>query len=231
MTLERSLAPELLDEADQDPKELAESLEMVAAVNRWLGGLASVQRHLDPWRGRACSILDVGTGNGDTAAGLLRSVGSTEWKMTGVDLRPLTTLIARDRHPALALAVADGLHLPFADEAFDVSVSFLTLHHFEEDVAADVVAEMARVTRDTVLVSDLERHRVNYWGARLLATTLWRKNRLTRSDGPLSVLKAFRPQELLRIGKAARLRNARVDRRFFYRLVLSGGPGHRGGSA
>lgn len=223
----RRLDPELLDLPDQDPMELQESLVMVAQVNRWLGGLASVQRHLDEFRGRPCTILDIGTGNGDMAAELLRSLGGREWTVTGLDIRPLTARLAKDRHPEQAFLAADALRLPFSDGTFDVAVSFLTLHHFDDAAATTFVGEMGRVASGPVLISDLERKRLNYLGARLLASTLWRRNRLTRNDGPLSVLKSFRADELLAIGKAAGLASARVQRHFFYRLVLSGSGGKK----
>jgi SAM-dependent methyltransferase len=218
----RRLDPELLDNPEQDRVELDESLVMVAQVNRWLGGLASVQRYLDEYRNRPCRILDIGTGNGDTAADLLRSLGSREWTVTGLDISPLTAGLARARHPDQVFVTADAMQLPFAADSFDVVVSFLTLHHFDDALAAALVSEMTRVSRGRVLISDLERTRLNYLGARLMAATLWRRNRLTRNDGPLSVLKSFRSDELLAIGKAAGLPEAHVQRRFFYRLVLSG---------
>lgn len=218
----RRLDPELLDLPEQDPVELRESLVMVAQVNRWLGGLASVQRHLDEYRDRPCNILDLGTGNGDTAAELLRSLGAGDWTVTGVDISPLTAGLARDRHPDQAFVAADALRLPFPDGAFDVVLSFLTLHHFDDDTATAFVAEMGRVSGGRVLVSDLERKRLNYLGARLMAATLWRGNRLTRNDGPLSVLKSFRSEELLAIGKASGISGVSVERHFFYRLVLAG---------
>ncbi len=218
----RRLDPELLDLPEQDPVELRESLVMVAQVNRWLGGLASVQRHLDPYRGRPCNILDIGTGNGDTAAQLLRSLGASEWTVTGLDISPLTAGLAKEHHPDLAFLAADALRLPFATDAFDVVLSFLTLHHFDDNTATAFVAEMGRVASGPVLISDLERARLNYLGARLMAATLWRGNRLTRNDGPLSVLKSFRADELLSIGEAAGIADVRVQRHFFYRLVLSG---------
>lgn len=218
----RRLDPELLDLPEQDPAELRESLVMVAQVNRWLGGLASVQRHLDEYRDRPCNILDIGTGNGDTSAELLRSLGGGDWTVTGLDISPLTTRLAKDRHPEQPFVAADALRLPFPDDAFDVVVSFLTLHHFDDPTATAFLGEMGRVSSGLVLISDLERTRLNYLGARLMAATLWRRNRLTRNDGPLSVLKSFRPDELLAIGRAAGISEVRVRRHFFYRLVLSG---------
>jgi hypothetical protein len=81
---------------------------------------------------------------------------------------------------------------------------------------------MARVSRDLVLVSDLERSLPNYLGARLLALTLWRANRITRHDGPLSVLRSFTAGELERVGREGGLRDVRVRRYAPWRLVLEG---------
>jgi len=218
----RRLDPELLDHPEQDPVELRNSLAMVAQVNRWLGGLASVQRHLDEHRGRPCDILDIGTGNGDTSAELLSSMGARDWTVTGLDISPSTAALAKHRHPGQAFVAANALQLPFSDNSFDVAVSFLTLHHFDDTLATALLTEMGRVARGRIVVSDLERTGLNYLGARVLAATLWRGNRLTRNDGPLSVLKSFRSDELLAIGKAAGLVGAKVQRHFFFRLVLSG---------
>jgi SAM-dependent methyltransferase len=48
--------------------------------------------------------------------------------------------------------IARAEHIPFADEAFDVVVTRIAPHHFEDVPAA--VAEMARVARRLVIVED-----------------------------------------------------------------------------
>jgi hypothetical protein len=96
----------------------------------------------------------------------------------------------------------------------------LTLHHFEHADQIRALREAARVARRSVIVNELERCRPNYWGARLLAATRWRRNRLTRHDGPLSVLRAFTPAELAGLAAEAGLGECTVDRRYFFRLVL-----------
>jgi hypothetical protein len=61
-------------------------------------------------------------------------------------------------------------------------------------MAAGLLCEMARVARIGVIVTDLRRSHAAYWGARLLALGI--TNRLTRHDGPLSVLRAYTPAEV-----------------------------------
>ncbi|MBI4410622.1 MAG: hypothetical protein HY561_12990, partial [Gemmatimonadetes bacterium] len=71
-----------------------------------------------------------------------------------------------------------------------------------------------------IIVSELERCWPNYLGAWLLARTLWRRNRLSRLDAPLSVRRAFKRSELLALSRRAGLANPRVYRHYFHRLVL-----------
>ncbi len=220
----RSHEPEILDGPRHDMDELARSLEQVAQVNRWLGGTKALRRHLDPSvrRGQALRVLDVGTGNGDTleALGAWARGRGARWRGVGVELSAQSARIARGRVDAVVRG--DALRLPFANGSFDVALCTLTLHHFTDTDAAALVREMARVSRDLVLVNDLERSTANYWGARALAATLWRGNRITRNDGPLSVLRSFTPVELLEVGKQAGLRGAHVRRHFPWRIVLEG---------
>lgn len=220
---------ELLDRNSHDPVELDGSLTQIAQVNRWLGGVRSLRPYLRPFGGSSptARVLDVGTGNGDT----LRAVqswggeGSVPLKGVGVDIHPQIAAIARARQPeSLGVVLGDALRLPFADDSFEVSLTVLTLHHFTDDDALRLLREMARVTRTLVLVSDLERCRLNYWGARALSATAWRTNRLTRNDGPLSVLRSFTVDELRSLGEEAGLASATVRRHHPFRLVLSGHP-------
>ena len=226
MSLPRVHQAELLDEEGHDPAELAHSLTQVARVNRWLGGNRGLRRHLQPLLDRTgpVRLLDVGTGNAETLADLLawaRRRGR-RWSGIGVDRSPAVSRIA-SREQELPTVRGDALRLPFAPGSVDVAICTLTLHHFRDDEAVLLLREMKRVARDRVLVSDLERSRLNHLGARVLAHTLWRTNRLTRHDGPLSVLRSFTAPELLALGRRAGLRGPVVRRYMPWRLVLEGG--------
>lgn len=241
-TMTRIHREERLDAPDQDPAELARSLQQVAAVDRWLGGARAVRRHLRPRvRGRPRgSLLDVGTGDATVLRRLVawaRRVGGPGWTGVGVELHPDVLRVAARREAGratrepppgddpsrpTALVRGDALHLPFADATFDAAVCTLTLHHFDASAARAVLAEMGRVSRGLVLVSDLERSMSNYLGARLLAATVWRGNRLTRHDGPLSVRRSFTRDELAALGRDAGLADVAVERHVPFRLVMEG---------
>ena len=220
-------AVERLDAPVHDDAELEASLDDVAAVNRWLGGWTSLLENLGPLlpAGRTARILDVGTGSADIPRRLVdwARQNGRRLRVVAVDLHAETVRIARRRtaaYPEIEVQRADALALPYADRAFDVALLTLTLHHFEGEDQLRALRELWRVARRGIVVGELERCWPNYLGARLLAATLWRKNRLTRHDGPLSVRRAFTRRELLDLARRVGLDHPRVSRHFFHRLVL-----------
>ena len=220
-------APERIDRLEQEPAVLERSLAQVAAVNRWLGGWRSVLRELPAFLPPAgpARVLDVGAGNGDGAIAVARWARrhGREVHVTASDAHPQILAIARrrtGRFPEIQVEHADALELPYPDGAFHACLLTLTFHHFENGQALRVLRELARVARLGIVVSDLDRSWANYLGARCLGLTLWAGNRLTRHDGPLSVLRAYTAAELLGMAHRAGLGQARVQRRLFQRLVL-----------
>lgn len=223
-------APELLDEPYHDRAELEHSLDQVAEVNRLLGGTRAVLRTLDEIGPRTgdLSILDIGTGSADIPIAIERWARerSRTVHITATDLHPQMIEIAADRArniPSIRVEPANALDLPYDAGAFDIVLLSLTLHHFERNDQMRALRNAARVARRAVLVNELERCVPNYVGARLLAATRWRGNRLTRHDGPLSVLRAFRVAELRELAEGAGLKVEDIRRRFFHRIVMVAG--------
>jgi ubiquinone/menaquinone biosynthesis C-methylase UbiE len=225
-------AHERLDSSGHHHPTLSRSLGQVAAVNRWLGGWRALLRHLPellPGEGPA-RVLDVATGSGDGPLVLARWARrhGRDLRITASDNHPEILEVARRRtagEPAIAVEAADALRLPFPDAAFDAALLTLTLHHFEPEEAVQVLRELARVARGGIIVSDLDRTWANYAGALLLSWTIWARNPLTRHDGPLSVLRAYTAREIEELARRAGLRQARVHRHVFERLVLVSGGG------
>lgn len=226
----RASAVERLDQAAHADAALHTALRHLVGVNRWLGGIRVIRKHLAAHIATGTArMLDVGTGAADIPRHLVRwgaSRGRT-LRVVAIDRQRQIAKLARDRFPAdppIALAVGDGRYLPFASASFDAAVSSMALHHLDDDAARTFVSELARVARGVVIVNDLERHPVNYVAARILARTVWRRDPYTSHDGPVSVLRSYTRLELLGIGRAAGLCNARVHRHFPYRLALVGHP-------
>ncbi len=90
------------------------------------------------WAEGAESALDVATGGGHVARRL---------REAGIEV------VSSDPAPGMKPdVICRAEDLPFADNAFDVVVTRIAPHHFEDLAAA--IAEMARVSNDLVLVED-----------------------------------------------------------------------------
>ena len=143
--------------------------------------------------------------------------------MHATDAHPQMVELARRAcagWPQITVERADVLSLPYADRSFDGATLAMTLHHLEGDDAVRSLRELVRVSRRAVVVSDLERSLLNWLGALALGATVWRGNRLTRHDGPLSVRRSFTARELERLAHDAGFAGARVYRHVPFRVVL-----------
>jgi ubiquinone/menaquinone biosynthesis C-methylase UbiE len=226
---EKRTGPEFLDLPESyHPDELEGSLADIRVINRYLGDRRALLKHLSRQVGAAASfsLLDVATGSGDLLIDIARWAkkrGKTAI-LAGVDNNERTVAVATretEPFPEITVAVADGLKLPFADDSFDFVICSKTAHHFDEADAVRLVQEMLRVARRGFLLMDLRRSWIAWFLIRVLST-LFTKNRLTRADGPLSVLKAFTPDELADLASKAGAARFTVTREPFYLLVVAG---------
>jgi ubiquinone/menaquinone biosynthesis C-methylase UbiE len=225
---------ELLDGPLDDGRVVVGNLRDLARANRWFGGIrlsALGLAALAP-ADMPLSVVDVGTGGADIPLALIERArgGRRRLAVTAVDNRPEILEAAALAQPRLsttadlALRVADGRFLPFADRAFDIAHASLLLHHLEPPAAVELLREMARVARRGVIVNDLVRSRLFWLGAWLLshlATT----NRFTRHDASLSVSRAYTVAELTSLLAAAGLRvEATAFGPFRHRVMLAATP-------
>ncbi len=110
------------------------------------------------------SLLDVGCGTGRSLATLRDR--HAELRLTGLEPVHEMLLRARQMTGLGSLIEGDGARLPFADRSFDVVTEFAVLHHVREP--ASVVAEMLRVARFAVFLSDTNRYGNGRWPLRLI---------------------------------------------------------------
>jgi ubiquinone/menaquinone biosynthesis C-methylase UbiE len=224
----RSYELEYIDTGDYTPDEYQGCIVELKRVNRWLGDTRTLRRTLlrevEERRLREFSVLDVGAGSGEllraTAAWARKTKRSA--KLVGLELNPDSARAMETDSadfPTLSAVQGDAFELPFAEKQFDFVISSLFTHHLTDNQVVAVFREMARVARLGICVIDLHRHPIAYY----FYTTIGRLilyNRLLRHDGALSILKSFKPRELLALARQAGLSNARVERHFPYRLVI-----------
>ncbi len=209
-------------------EELEGSLADIRVVNRYLGDRRALLKHLSAKIDgkEAVTVLDVATGSADLP------VAIAEWArkkgigiaITGVDINDRSIEIARKvaaGYPEIKLRTADGLDLPFPDRSFDFVLCSKTMHHMKDPEAIRLIQEVLRVARRGYIIMDLRRSWVAYALIYIL-TRIFTKNRMTRYDGPLSVLKSFTAGELARLASRAGAASFTISKEPFWLLVLSG---------
>jgi hypothetical protein len=223
--LPRSLETELLDAPAHDLAALAENLRDLRDLDRYLRGTALTWRALLPLLqqtppGAPLTLLDVATGGADGPRALASNA-----RRHGFDLHPLASdrlsdvlRLARASGVPFPLALHDALAIPLPDGGVDFVTCSLALHHFDPLAAVALLRELSRVARRGVIVNDLRRDRLAYYGARLLALGLW--HAMARHDGPLSVLRAYTLVEARALVAEAGLAQARVEARPLFRMLI-----------
>jgi ubiquinone/menaquinone biosynthesis C-methylase UbiE len=214
------------DEASGTAREVSGNFRDIAFFNAWLGGVRATRTEVDRLAVTPRTILDVGTGCADMPLALLDHLRSRGVAASCIALdrssRALDVAAKRLRgRTDIALVCDDALSLPYDDRTFDLVTCNLALHHFDPPDAIRALAEMGRVGRD-VIVNDLRRSALGWMLARAVFP-LFTRNRLTLHDGPLSVRRAYSPDEALAFARGAGWTRAAVRTHFAARMTLAGG--------
>jgi SAM-dependent methyltransferase len=231
---QRAQMLEMMDDPTVDFETWRACLVDLAKVNRvtlaYRPTMAFLNRIHDAglWpRDRPVVILDVGSGYGDT----LRKVG--KWaRARSLDVR----LQALDSNPWSEKAGeraqgSAGIEFITEDlfdhrEGADIVLSSLFTHHLD-DMSVIRFLEWQEVNaRIGWFINDLERHPFSYYGFSLLARVmLW--HRFVVHDGPVSIRRAFQPQDWTVLLAKAGVHQARIEAWFPFRLCVSRVRGER----
>src|SRR5262245_6471858 len=223
--MKRSSASEMMDAPDVAPGLLIDDLRNLRLLNRHLGNyrnvLGGLARMID---GRPhFTLLDVGTGSGDVAGAVVvwaRRMG-VGVRVSGIDANRIAAAQAVEQtrpFGEISILRGDAAALPFRAAAFDFVLASQLLHHFSEEAIVALLRHWAGVARRGIIVSDLIRHPMPYYGIRLL-THVWTRNVMTRCDAPLSVQRGFTRAEWRRLFDAAGVGSYEIHSGFPFRVL------------
>lgn len=230
----RARGTEVMDDLAIGDERLTDALDELRVVNRFLGGWTSTRAVLAPYlraRSGPVRVLDLGTGAADLPEALVRwsAAEGIDLTVVALDANPATVAYAKETlaerlPPALRnrvqVEVGDALATGFEDGAFDVVMAAMFMHHFPDEEAMHLLREMDRLARGGLLVNDLHRHPLAYHGIRMVGT-VFSGSPMFRHDAPLSVLRGFRRDELVRLARDAGLRDATIRWHWAFRWTLS----------
>ena len=206
-TKERSSQIELMDDFSVDGKLLHESLDSLANINKWLGGnlvtLNGLKKVLKKFgKNKPLTILDMGCGNGDMMREVAEFGKKSGYNFTliGIDANQNTIDYAKElsvNYPEISYLNQDVFSEEFQNIQYDLVLATLFLHHFSEDDIVKLLASILKKASLGIVVNDLNRNKIAYYLFSFLC--LFIKNKMTKEDGLISVLRAFKKADLERI--------------------------------
>jgi SAM-dependent methyltransferase len=214
--------PERLDLHHGSLAEVRRSLHDIRRINTYLGGTRlSVQGVLLllPSDKKEATLLDVGSGLGDTGSALISAAARRGVKLSviGLDINARHLMLARREHPQVLGVRGDAFRLPVGDLGVDIVHSSLFLHHFRAREIQDLLREFSRAARVGWFMNDLARHTLPLWFFRS-TWPIFARSPLTRFDGSASVRRAYTKAELERV--VAPISGARVRAHIPFRLSV-----------
>ncbi len=212
---QRSYEEELMDDLQSSGEVIEQTLKELEIINRLLGGnyitLRGIEKKLkdEVKNGEPISIVDLGCGGGDMLvliAKWARKKGIS-LKLIGVDANPHIVAYAQAHtqdYPEISYLSLDIFSSEFQEESYDLFITSLFTHHFEEERLVELFRLIKQQSRLGFINNDLHRHWLAFYSIKWL-TRLFSKSKMVQNDAPLSVLRGFKRKELREILKKANI--------------------------
>ena len=201
----RARGTEIMDDFDLKGEKLAQTLEDLDKVNKWLGGnkitINGIKRIISETSPKEpVKIVDVGCGNGT----ILRQIADYGRKINlnldliGIDANPHAIAIAEDlskNYPEIKFAALNIFSTVFAEKKYDIVLCTLTLHHFHDNQIEELIRVFYQSAKLGIVINDLQRSKAAYYLFQVFCAVFIR-NEIARKDGLTSILRGFRKGEL-----------------------------------
>ena len=170
---------------------------------------------------RSGKVLDIGTGSGRLAIELAK-VKDCHFDIVALDIS--ANMIRKAKENAkrsevenkIRFLVSTAAALPFADNSFDLVISYASLHHWLKPVT--VFDEVARVTQKTgyAIIRDNKRVYQNPVWRALIWLVSRLMNKRHRENWPKAILASYTIPEVHEILSRSRLKNYRISSDFVF---------------
>lgn len=222
----RSTEIEIMDDLLCAGEVVHQTLRELEFINKWLGGnavtITALERLLKECPvNETITIVDLGCGGGD----MLRIIHhwavkkALSVKLVGIDANPHIITFARKNLQDLAeiqFLAMDIFSEEFKNLRFDVVLGTLFYHHFTDDQLSALFTNLRKQARKGIIINDIHRHPLAYYSIKWL-TGLFSRSSMVRFDAPLSVLRAFRKEDVVRILKNAGIEDFQLQWKWAFR--------------
>ena len=230
MFSKRSEEAELMDNLQLSNEALRQNLDELETINTWLGGYKVVLNALDFLKpelensSTPITVADLGCGGGDTLRQMAKWFREMQIRasLTGIDANNFMLEYATPKArnlPEITFQQLDIFSEDFKKQRYDILVCSLFCHHFPDQSLTQLLKQIYAQANIGVIINDLHRHPLAYYSIKAL-TQFFSKSYLVKNDAPLSVLRAFRRNELEEILKAAGIKSYRLKWQWAFRFQL-----------
>lgn len=222
---QRSSESEMMDDFNLGHEVINPIMDELEVVNKLLGGynvFFNALNKLDIKNG--LTISDWGCGGGDSLRVLADWARKKNLKLNfvGVDATASAIEYARQKalvYPEISFIYADVLSEDLNANQFDIVISSLFTHHFENESWNQLIQKMLHCSNYAVIVNDLHRHWFAYHSIGML-TQLFSKSPMVKHDSKLSVLRGFTKSEISNLLSKAGVTNYRLKWKWAFRWQL-----------
>lgn len=220
----RSAEAEVMDDLDLPSAEIDPVLAGLSKMNRWFGAHKTTIKALQQFPDiNHNHISDWGCGGGDTLVALRKwsDENVLALRLTGVDASGAAVRYAKLNSLGCRINYikANVLGAELHKDQFDIVTSGLFSHHFADKEWVQLIRNMHTCSRRGVILTDLHRHWLLYYGVTAI-THILTKNKMARVDGPLSVKRSFKRNEIVTLLKLAQIDNYNLTWVWPFRWLL-----------
>jgi SAM-dependent methyltransferase len=225
----RSNQRELLDSLDVPLDLLYKNLKELAILNKNSGGHAISLKGLKQLitdRHKEYHIVDLGCGGGDSLKAIAdwARINNYRLRLTGVDINANVIEylnIQCNNYPEITGIVSDYKDFLSSNTSIDIVHCSLFCHHLNNNEILGLFGHFNKYIRTGFVINDLQRNWLSYYGAWLL-TRLLNGTELAKNDGPVSVLKGFKSNELDGLLKEAKIKEYTIRKTGLFRFLIVG---------
>ena len=206
----RSTNKELLD-FEVDKKDLILNLKELHLINKLLGGYRITKDALRQLKKDQITLVDLGSGGGDTLHEISRWCHSNniESTLVGIDLKRDCVEYAQSHlNDKLTFIQDDYRNYSKYVKNVDVLHASLFVHHLSNEEIIELI-KFALENNTTLIVNDLERNPFAYYSIKWI-TYFFANSHLVKNDAPLSVLRGFKRKEWKHLLQSAGCKNYRL---------------------
>ncbi|WP_276368372.1 methyltransferase domain-containing protein [Chryseolinea sp. H1M3-3] len=223
----RSSELEIMDDLTCEGETLNQTLRELEFINKWLGGnqitINAISELLEshPRDARPITIVDLGCGGGE----MLRVIdtwakkNSRRFNLIGVDANPYIIGFAKKNLKDLShlqFVAMDIFSEEFSNQRYDIVIGTLFYHHFSDAQLIGFFKQLRNQVNLGFIINDIHRHWLAYHSIKML-THFFSKSSMVKYDAPLSVRRAFKKDDLIKILSEAKIDEFKINWRWAFR--------------